>query len=135
MAKAAASKAGASKAAASARRCRGAAKRRQPTETDDPESLERARRERLVQKAIESLHDRQTLRSANVPKKVPEAASDKDTDKEAPNHAKYDSPDDLTSISEGEEEPAQDSPGYPKLDLLDALEEYLGEGGTGESSD
>ena len=84
-----------SKAAASARLCRGAAKRRQPTETDDPESLERARRERLVQKAIQSLHDRhvqslhdrQTLLSANVPKKVPETEH---TDKEAHKHDKND---------------------------------------------
>ena len=135
MAKAAASKAGASKAAASARRCRGAAQRRQPTETDERERRERERREGRVQKAIEILHGLPTLRSAKVPEKDPQAASDKGTDKEAPDHAKYDSPDDLTSISEGEEEPAQDSPGYPKLDLLDALEEYLGEGATGESSD
>ena len=72
---------------------------------------------------------------------VAEAASDNGLDKEAADHAESDSPDDLTSSSEDEEEPAHDSTGCdsgvdnPKLDLLDALEEYLRDGATGESSD
>lgn len=73
---------------------------------------------------------------------VAEAASDNGLDKEAADHAESDSPDDLTSSSEDEEEPAvHDSTrsvsgvDSPALDLLDALEEYLRDGATGESSD
>ena len=74
---------------------------------------------------------------------VGEAAVDNGLNKEAGNHVEPepDSPDDLTSISEDEEEPAHDSTGSdsgvdsPTLDLLDALEEYLRDDATGESSD
>ena len=74
---------------------------------------------------------------------VGEAAVDNGRAKEAANHVEPepDSPDDLTSISENEEEPAHDSTGSdsgvdnPTLDLLDALEAYLRDHAAGDSGD
>ncbi len=74
---------------------------------------------------------------------VGEAAEDNGLDKEAGNHMEPepDSPDDLTSISEDEGEPAHDSTGSdsgvdnPTLDLLDALEAYLHDNAAGDSGD
>ena len=72
---------------------------------------------------------------------VGEAAVDNGLDKEAADHVEPDSPDDLSSISEDEVEPAHDSTGShsgvdnPTLDLLDALEAYLGDHAAGDSGD
>ena len=68
---------------------------------------------------------------------------DNGLNKEEGNHMEPepDSPDDLTSISEDEEERVHDSTGSdsgadsPTLDLLDALEAYLGDHAAGDSGD